>query len=286
MHRNSRPDARYYKSFDPFAVFKSRRNRAFHSLVAGGEAGDILVASYNIHKCVGLDGTFDAARTAEVIKEIDADVIALQEVDQRVGKRAGLLDLHALERDTGLRAVKMTGAQRSHGWRGNLLLVREGTVTGSRQVALSGGEPRGALVVDIEFPAGPLRVVAAHLGLLRRSRMRQVKTLLSAAKADEGYPTLLMGDLNEWRLGKRSSLRALDSSFGPLQAAVPSFPARFPVWSLDRIVANRHDMISRIELHDTPLARIASDHLPIKAAIRLGDSTQPDLDLTELASAA
>lgn len=285
MYRNSRRAARRNRPFDPLAVFKARRNCAFHSPGGEGE-GDIRVASYNIHKCVGLDGTFDAARTAEVIKEIGADVIALQEVDQRFGHRAGLLDLHALERNTGLRAVKMVGARRSHGWRGNLLLVREGTVTATRQVALAGGEPRGALVVDVEFSAGPLRVVAAHLGLLRRSRMRQVKALLSAVEPDEGYPTLLMGDLNEWRLGKRSSLRVLESSFGPLQAAVPSFPAHFPVWSLDRIVANPHSMISRIELHDTPLARIASDHLPIKAVIKLGKSAQQGLDLAKLSSAA
>ena len=121
MYRNSRRDVRHNKSFDPPAVFKSRRSRASYSPVDGGEGGgNILVASYNIHKCVGLDGAFDAARTAEVIKEIDADVIALQEVDQRFGNRAGLLDLHALERDTGLCAVKTIGAHRSHGWRGNL----------------------------------------------------------------------------------------------------------------------------------------------------------------------
>lgn len=287
MYRNCRRDVRRNKSFDPLAAFKLRKSRVSYFPVDNGKGGgDIVVASYNIHKCVGLDGAFDAARTAEVIKEIGADVIALQEVDQRFGNRAGLLDLHALERDTDLRAVKTMGPHRSHGWCGNLLLVRDGTVTGSRQIALFGGEPRGALVVDIEFSAGPLRVVAAHLGLLRRSRMRQVKALLSAAKADDGYPTLLMGDLNEWRLGKRSSLRVLESSFGPIQAVVPSFPAHFPVWPLDRIVANPHSMISRIELHDTPLARIASDHLPIKAVIKLGTNARSGLDLAEMASAA
>ncbi len=288
MRRNRRHYSRLNKPLVPLALLKLRRSQASYSPINDAESrgDDIQVASYNIHKCVGRDGAFDAARTAEVIKEIGADVIALQEVDQRFGKRAGLLDLHSLERDTGLRAIKTNGGHCSHGWRGNLLLVRDGAVTAIRQLALPGAEPRGALVVDVEFSAGSLRIVAAHLGLLRRSRTRQVKALLSAAKAGQEYPTLLMGDLNEWRLGKRSSLRALESSFGPLRAAVPSFPAHFPIWSLDRIVASPHSVISRIELHDTPLARKASDHLPIKAVVKLGKSTQPRLDLAELASAA
>jgi endonuclease/exonuclease/phosphatase family metal-dependent hydrolase len=247
---------------------------------------DILFASYNIHKCVGLDGRFDPARTMSVIREIDADVIALQEVDQRFGERAGLLDIKTLERDCGLVPVPLTGTRRSHGWRGNLVLFREGTVTAAHQLALPGVEPRGALIVDLELTSGPLRIIAAHFGLLRRSRARQVRAILSAAGTVDGRPAVLMGDLNEWRLGKRSSLRALEPTFGPPQAAVASFPSRFPVLSLDRILANPHSIMSHIEVHDTPLARIASDHLPVKASINLGADRRRARSRAELATAA
>jgi endonuclease/exonuclease/phosphatase family metal-dependent hydrolase len=247
--------------------------------------GDALIASYNIHKCIGRDGRFDPSRTIAVIAEIGADVIALQEVDRRFGDRAGLLDLKALERASGLVPVPLNGTRSSHGWHGNLVLVRDGTVTGTHQLTLPGVEPRGALVVDLTLAAGPLRIIAAHLGLLRHSRASQVAAILSVAEPQDGRPTILVGDLNEWRLGRRSSLRSLHATFGPLQAAVASFPSQFPVWSLDRILASPHELVSHIEVHDSPLARAASDHLPIKAVINLGGCarTRP---VAELASAA
>jgi endonuclease/exonuclease/phosphatase family metal-dependent hydrolase len=275
------------KILSPLVASTLRQERKAYFAGDGFDGGrDALIASYNIHKCIGVDGQFNPKRTMTVIKEIGADVIALQEVDQRFGNRAGLLDLNALEQESGLVPIPLRGVRSNHGWRGNLVLVRDGTVTAARQLVLPGAEPRGALIVDLALPIGPLRIVAAHLGLLRRSRAHQVKALVSAAETKDGRPTLLMGDLNEWRVGQRSSLRALEPAFGPLDATVASFPSRFPLWSLDRILANPHSAVSRIEIHDTPLARVASDHLPIKAVIRLGQSAHPKLDFAALASAA
>lgn len=233
------------------------------------EPGELLVASYNVHKCVGLDRRFDPLRTASVIAELNADVVALQEVDQRFGQRTGLLDLGSIEKHTGLVPVGVSGIRDSHGWHGNIVLARGAMVEQLSQFNLPGAEPRGALIVDLSLESGPLRVIAAHLGLLRRSRQKQVEAILAAAEPRDGRPALLVGDLNEWRLGMRSSLRALAPKFGPLHADLASFPARFPVWSLDRILTNPIGLVSRIEVHDTPLARIASDHLPIKARIRV-----------------
>jgi endonuclease/exonuclease/phosphatase family metal-dependent hydrolase len=246
----------------------------------------VCFASYNVHKCVGLDGRFDPARTVAVIKEIGADVIALQEVDQRFGDKAGLLDLQMLQRECGLVPVPIKSTRRSHGWHGNLLLFRQCTVMGAQQLALPGVEPRGALVVDIELASGPLRIIAAHFGLLRRCRTRQARVILAAAAAEAGRPTVVMGDLNEWRLGERSSLQALEPDFGPLQAAVASFPARLPLLPLDRILANPQSLVHSIEVHDTPLARIASDHLPVKAAISFRAHLAGEGEAVPLAPAA
>lgn len=230
---------------------------------------EIVIASYNVHKCVGLDRRFDPRRTMQVISEIDADVIALQEADQRFGDRAGLLDLNAVERETGLVPVPLAGRRKSHGWHGNVVLFRKGSVSSAQQLVLPGAEPRGAVIVDLELDAGPLRVIAAHFGLLRHSRKLQAGTLLTAAELHSDKPTVLVGDLNEWRLGKRSSLRSLEPAFGPTHAIVPSFPSRFPVLALDRVMARPHNLLVDIEAHDSALARVASDHLPIKAVIRL-----------------
>jgi len=236
--------------------------------------GAVLVASYNVHKCVGLDRRRDPARTAAVISEIDADVIALQEADRRFGARAGLLDLDALREISGLTPVPLGHEGPAHGWHGNVLLTRNAEIDDVRPLKLPGLEPRGALVVDMRQNGRPLRVVAAHLGLFRASRVLQARALVEALGAEEeGRTTLLMGDLNEWRLRGRSSLAPLAARKGVSQL-VPSFPSRFPIFALDRIMTSPCTEVLRIERHDTPLARIASDHLPVKAWIRLPDSAK------------
>lgn len=239
--------------------------------------GSALFASYNIHKCVGSDRRFDPERVAAVIAEMAPDVIALQEADRRFGDRVGLLDLKSLARDTGLVPVPVANGRGGHGWHGNLVLVREGLVRGLRQVALPGLEPRGALVADLDLVIGPVRVMAAHLGLLRQSRLMQVAALIAHAGEAAERPVVLMGDLNEWRrTHRRSALQGLGPGFGPIGPGVASFPAPFPVLALDRIVARPHRILDSVRAHDTPLARVASDHLPVKAMVRLEGAATRD----------
>jgi len=142
-----------------------------------------------------------------------------------------------------------------------------------QQLKLPGVEPRGALVADLQFPAGPLRVIAAHLGLLKRSREQQAESILTVLQEADTLPTLLIGDLNEWRVGKRSSLAALMPTFNHVATAVPSFPSRFPVFALDRVLGAPHNLVTSVEVHNTPLARLASDHLPVKAHLDLKSAT-------------
>ena len=229
---------------------------------------DLSVASYNIHKGVGTDRRRDLARTAAVIGEIGADILALQEADTRFGPRKGLLDLDSLRRDLGLIAVPMQGVGQAHGWHGNLLLVRNALVQQVHQVILPGLEPRGALVTDLVLAGQPLRVVNAHLGLLSASRAAQARALIDKIAQLDGRPTLLLGDLNEWR-DKSPAFRTLARHF-TIAPARASFPSRYPVLALDRMMLSSHGELRDVAAHDTPLARRASDHLPIKAALRFG----------------
>lgn len=252
-------------------------------------AGAITVASYNVHKCVGTDKRFDPERVAAVIAELDADILALQEADRRFGRRHGLLDLAALERATGLSLLPFSLEPDGHGWRGNALLVRNARALRLRRVVLPGGEPRGAVIADLDLPAGRLRVVAAHLGLLRRHRARQAEAILSIlsaqAEADD-IPTVMLGDLNEWRLGPRSSLRSLDMAFSDSRPGPATFPSRRPVLPLDRILGRPRGLVRAIAPHDTALARIASDHLPITARLDLETVAQQAGEGAALAEAA
>ncbi len=243
---------------------------------AGASRPGLLVASYNVHKCVGTDGRFDPERTGQVIREIDADVIALQEADRRFGTRDGLLDLVHLEREAGLVLVPAAARAESHGWHGNALLFRSGVVRHVHQITLPGLEPRGAILAEINLGTGAaLRIIAAHFGLLQRSRRQQARTISEIMGASADMPTLLMGDLNEWRRNGGSAFADLGLTFDHIPPPVPSFPSRLPLLPLDRIMANRRDVLSPVRAHDTPLARVASDHLPIKAFVDLETAVEP-----------
>lgn len=245
------------------------RNRSGHRpQSADKEGGDTVIASYNVHKCVGLDKLFNPERIVQVIAELKADIVGLQEIDKRFGERVGLLDLDYLYEQTGLKPVPIkTMSSLGHGWHGNGLFFRNGEVCDIYQIRLPGLEPRGALIVEFEMAYGPLRVIGAHFGLLRRSRIQQAKTLLNYLATRSDMPTLLIGDLNEWRIGKGSSLTSLSPLFDLAMGTLPSFPSRFPVLALDRVFAYPKNLVRSVEVHKSALAQIASDHLPIKAQI-------------------
>ncbi len=231
----------------------------------------LRVASWNIHKGVGGDRRRDLMRTASVIAEMAPDILALQEVDTRFGTRTGLLDLTALHRDTGLRAVPVPGAGPAHGWHGNLILARGAEVEAVHPVDLPGLEPRGALVADLRVSGRPLRVIATHLGLLAASRVAQTRVLLDRIDRLDRRPALLMGDLNEWRPAGGAALAPLRRRFRPADP-LRSFPARHPLLPLDRIMTcDQHDLIG-LAVHDTAASRIASDHLPLAAWLRPRDA--------------
>ena len=229
---------------------------------------DLTVASYNIHKGVGTDRQRNPRRIAAVIAEIGADILALQEVDMRFGNREGLLDLEALRRDLGLIAVPVDSVRDAHGFHGNLLMVRNGLVQQVHHLILPGLEPRGALISDLQIAGQLLRVVSTHLGLLAGSRRQQARAILDKLSTLDARPILLMGDLNEWRHDARSPLKALNAHFTK-PAKLRSFPARYPLLALDRMMTNAQAELHGLDVHDTALARRASDHLPIKARLRL-----------------
>ncbi|GAA4658284.1 endonuclease/exonuclease/phosphatase family protein [Bartonella pachyuromydis] len=235
---------------------------------------DLTVASYNVHKCIGIDKIFNPTRIVRVITELQVDILALQEVDKRFGERVGLIDLQLLKTETGLTRIPLnTMSPNGHGWHGNALFVKKGHIRDILQITLPSIEPRGAVIVELEMNTSLIRIVAAHFGLLRHSRNQQIKTLLALLQKRPLMPTLLIGDFNEWRTGKSSSLKHLSPYFDSTLGIVPSFPSRFPFLALDRIFAFPHQLITNIENHLSPLARIASDHLPIKAYLDLANAT-------------
>jgi endonuclease/exonuclease/phosphatase family metal-dependent hydrolase len=229
----------------------------------------VKIASYNIHKCRGTDGQVRPDRIVSVIKELDADLVALQEVDHRIGARTGLLNPAAIESETGLRLLTQSDLIDGHGWHGNALLVRgEPSHYRRSRVNLPGIEARGAVFAELDLGEGLFRVIAVHLGLLRRSRIAQTKALLDAFLQMPPMPTIMLGDFNEWRRVRRSALAVLEPIFGSLPP-LPSFPSALPLLPMDRILDWPPSLITHFGIHDTPTSRVASDHLPLVAVVNL-----------------
>lgn len=227
----------------------------------------IKVASYNMRKAIGTDRRRNPERIIEVLREVNADVIALQEADRRFGARAALLTPHLLEEHGDWKAVAFGVRAASSGWHGNAILVRKAAhVTDCEILHLPALEPRGAVMAEVRIGRQHLRVVGMHLDLSGLWRRRQAHAIMAhVAASAEPLPTVMMGDLNEWTR-QSGCLRDFGRSFAFADTG-PSFHARRPIARLDRIMVSPKLKVRDCGVHDSPAARRASDHLPIWAEL-------------------
>jgi len=225
-------------------------------------------ASYNIHKAVGIDRRQDPDRIITVLREIDADVIALQEADMRFGQRASVLP-RALLDDTPWEPVPVAQRRQSIGWHGNALLVRrtmQWVAAGALELPTL--EPRGAAMAELVLDGCRLRVIGMHLDLSGFRLRDQIRSILShLEKHDDQRATVLMGDFNQW--GLRSGAMGEFAKGWQMLAPGASYPARRPIARLDRIVVSDSCRVIDGGVHHSALAAQASDHLPIWTTLRL-----------------
>lgn len=224
----------------------------------------LKVASYNIHRGIGRDGKFDPERTRAVLDEIDADVVALQEVESAA---SGFDMLRYLAQALGCEGIAGSTLLRATGHEyGNAIITRFRPLAVRRvNLSVPHREPRGALDVDIDLYGEPIRIINTHLGLLPGERRKQIRKLLDVIGKDYPLPTVLLGDLNEWFLWGRP-LRWLHREFEET-AAPNTFPARCPMFALDRLWVRPRQLLCDLAVHASRLARVASDHLPLVATI-------------------
>jgi endonuclease/exonuclease/phosphatase family metal-dependent hydrolase len=236
--------------------------------MSSSDAPRLAVASYNIHRCVGVDGRRDVARVARVIESLDADIIALQEVESRRASAEGPMQLDLLAHLVGLTAVSGPTIEGADAHFGNALLTRLPIRTVRKlDLTFRRREPRGALDVDLDAEGARVRVIATHLGLLPRERRHQVQRILETIADQREGVTVLLGDINEWLVAGRP-LRWLHRHFGPCRA-LRTYPAWFPVFALDRIWVHPKNALLCFDAKNTAQARVASDHLPVRAEVSL-----------------
>lgn len=229
------------------------------------ENGAVRIMTWNIHGGVGPDRRRNLQRIVDLARRQAPDILALQEVDSR--RRAvdsedaftfltGALGAHSAE-------SKLIAAP--DGEYGHVVISRwplSGTVF--HDISVSGREPRAAIETCVATPAGPLHVVAAHLGLSIRERRWQARLLASVARSSPAR-TVLLGDFNDWLW--KSSVQGILAELLPVRTHHKTWPACRPVFALDRIYCRPAATLGRN--WTDPLARTASDHLPIIADLHL-----------------
>lgn len=229
----------------------------------------LTFASYNIRKAIGTDRRRDPDRIISVLREMDADVVALQEADKRFGRRESVLPLASIDEHTPYRAVHFNMRPDSIGWHGNALLVRRNIeIADASVVPLPTLEPRGAVRADIIADGQRLRVIGMHLDLSGLRRRHQVRSILRHVEECDGSPpAVLMGDLNEWAMHGGCFGEFVDG----WRVLTPgrSFPSRRPVAQLDRIVISEDWQCVGTGVHHSALAARGSDHLPVYAHLHL-----------------
>ena len=236
----------------------------------------LRVVTYNIHKCRGLDRRISPARILSVLKELDADILCLQEVVNAPGthlyNQAGEIDRALPE------YIHRFGANRPlHGGTyGNLTLSRLPIRTWQNHDLTSRREERGVLQTDIELGPQLLHVFNVHLGTGFNERRRQARLLLGEkilANPQLTSPRLVVGDLNEWTRGLTTHLlRETFHTFSPRHTLrLPAtFPGLLPLVTLDHCYYEAPLELLDSHLVRTPTALVASDHLPLIADFNIG----------------
>ena len=236
---------------------------------------ELTLASYNIHSGIGTDGRFDLHRVGEVLREINADVIALQEVGDFRGATSREDQPEHLAEMLGLHMAFGPNVVRNGRRYGNAILSRLPILKSKNyDLSVSGREPRGALRCDLDVGEGrPLHVFSLHLGLSVRERRTQESLLLSAdilRDAVRNDPVVVCGDFNYWGSGAVPALvrKAIHDAALELHSPARTYHSKWPFLRLDRIFVDAGVQPLEIHPHRSPLSKLASDHLPLVMRFR------------------
>jgi endonuclease/exonuclease/phosphatase family metal-dependent hydrolase len=234
------------------------------------------IATYNIHKCRGVDGRVHPERVARVLEEINADIVSLQEVVSHEG--AAIADHQADYLAGRLGLFGALGETRKHrgGAYGNVTLSRwDFKLVRPIDITIGGRERRVALRTDIRMGGHILHMFNVHLGTAVRERRQQAIRLIDRdllRAVDISGPRIVLGDFNEWVRGLVTKTLVAEFHLTDLRAHLTrarSYPALLPMLHLDHIYFDHHLKVEKAFYHRTRRSLIASDHLPLVADLVL-----------------
>ncbi|MFB3915488.1 MAG: endonuclease/exonuclease/phosphatase family protein [Terriglobales bacterium] len=242
----------------------------------------LRILTYNVHKCRGLDGRVRPARIVEVLHEVGADIIALQEVLSADGAREQH-QARFIAAELGFYFCLGENRRLNGGAYGNLLLSRFPLHRiQNHDISIGRREPRGCLRADIQFMDTTLHVFNVHLGTSFLERRHQARRLLSPAilhNRELHGARIVLGDFNEWTRGLTSQLLCAHFESADVRTHLRrsrTYPGPLPFLHLDHIYFDRALKMERLTLHRSRTALIASDHLPLVADFRLDVCPGPE----------
>lgn len=229
--------------------------------------------TYNVHRCVGTDRQLDVARIAAVIRDEAPDIVCLQELDVGRARTNGVDQASELADLLGMGsrfhpAMVVEGEEYGDAILTRLpeRLVKADSLPSVR--GIPGLEPRGALWTEIDLGKAKLNLINTHLGLVPREQRSQAQTLVGKQwiGACEG-PTILTGDFNATSITRpyatlTQRLRDAQRVLG-LKPSLKTFPSSFAAIRIDHFFISPHIRVKSIHTPTSPLARVASDHLPL-----------------------
>lgn len=248
--------------------------------------GQFRILSYNVHSCIGTDKRHSPERVANVIASLKPDIVALQEIDVGRARTGGVDQAHMLASQLGMHAFFNASTRVGPERYGDAILTalpieirRTGQLPGFHDRMHV--EPRGALWASIEVGGYKVQVVNTHLGVWPHEQMLQLSALLGPewlGHPDCQDPVVFVGDFNA--PPGLAPYRHLAERFTDVQKewgrrkAKPTFPGRMPTLRLDHIWLRGRAEIRNVEVVRTPLARVASDHLPLVVDLDIRESAR------------
>jgi len=241
------------------------------------------VASYNVHSCMGTDRQFAPERIADILQELDADLIAIQELGWHRRGRRHFDQFAYLAEVTGYTVLEGPTKFHARAHYGNAILARR-SILSHRTLDLSSPMhiPRGCVMAEVIVGSQPVTVINAHLGLTPWERHRQVAMLAREIETLQG-DVILMGDFNSWKPAG-VTFRML-TRYLPHYTDAPTFHTRAPRVPLDRIYLSENLAFEDTQVWRTLETLRASDHLPIVANVmRLAQEAESPSAPTETAA--
>jgi endonuclease/exonuclease/phosphatase family metal-dependent hydrolase len=241
----------------------------------------LRVATYNVHGCVGMDGQRSEDRIAQVIASMPADIVGLQELDLGRARSAHADQAAIIARQLGWK-YHFHPAMRSGDEQYGNAIVSRFPIALKRACEMPGAPPwycreqRSAIWIQAETDLGPVHLINSHFGLGYSERRLQAKLLIGPAwlgSVPPNEPAILLGDFNSVRTSRayrliQTHLRDVRTLVRPPRA-FRTFPTRLPSLAVDHIFVNLALAPTHLDVHRTPLARLASDHFPLVCELAL-----------------